>query len=958
MLEPGSNLVVGSHTVTVVRFLSEGGFSRIYEVQAQPRDAENEEGAENVPPKAHIACLKQVKVADKAGLTELRKEVDVMRTLRDARNIVKYYDLNAERMPDGTYQVLVLMELCPNKSLLEYMNAHIREKLTEKQILAIMMDIAIGVYEMHRIQLVHRDIKIENVLIDAKNRFKLCDFGSVSTAIRPPKDQQEFQMLSHDIMYHTTPQYRAPEMLDLTRGITIDDKADIWAIGCFLYKLCYYTTPFEAAGDIAIVHASFQFPPDPPAPLYSGDLKNLIIIMLQQDPRFRPNIVQIIILLAKMCNKDYDELQIDDFTKAGPYDFHALHEMQREKQKFLIKQQQQQQQYYYEQQQQQVQSAQQQALKEQLARSAASLRANLLDSAHADAASAAPVAPVAVGNVVASSPNNMIPSEVRRGPKHSVPTFNKPTHLLRSNGFATPSRPSSAVEQHVDVPSQASPLTSEHSNPSVIHSPNSNTHPELEPSDDLDLLDLGNLDDIENRYPALDALDHAVASPSAKVPKLPYAASNENPPVNTTNHQKKPSELENVEAWEKSHSNTIHREAEKLVSDIFQQGNSTQPKQREGSASEKHEDVSRHNSQASTKSHTRSSYSANPEPVKSAVSELQPPIDIPSGKVAAPHDFYQATDMNPSISTHSVSTKINPQTILPYQQPISQKTPNQIPVKASSTSNHAQVPDFIQKQSPGPVSSMQTVRPISNSQQGQDYQHLDPQNYQTMASSKQAKSPYQGSSKPATSSSNPWGDALERTPKAEARAPAVHNNLIPDYGLSKQILNLTLEENTPISKMPSRHKPIETNLIELEVGLSSSSSVNVSRALSSNNKSNKDLSYLDDMSLIDMDSDEMIPRGRASEELTRPSFKKGYPGLREPNVNFQEEVIDFASDDENNNSEMSRVAIRQSLKKTRKASDHRRSDSGMKRSESSHRRSDSANGGETRKRLSFFGQGN
>lgn len=193
-----------------------------------------------------------------------------MKTLRHSRNIVKYYDSHAERLEDGTYQVLVLMELCPNGSLLDYMNQHIKTKLTESQILKIMLDICQGIYEMHKLKLIHRDIKIENVLIDSKNVFQLCDFGSTTVPTMAPQDQQQFNYLSHDILYHTTPQYRAPEMVDLYRGFAIDEKADIWALGCFLYKLCYYITPFETNGDIAILHASFQFPP---LPEYSGDLK-------------------------------------------------------------------------------------------------------------------------------------------------------------------------------------------------------------------------------------------------------------------------------------------------------------------------------------------------------------------------------------------------------------------------------------------------------------------------------------------------------------------------------------------------------------------------------------------------------------------------------------------------------------------------------------------------------------
>ena len=165
-LPEGTVLQVGKHKVTVVKYFSEGGFAHIYKVTIDPLENESD-----------IACLKRVIVPDKNGLNELRKEVDVMKTLRHSRNIVKYYDSHAERLENGTYQVLVLMELCPNGSLLDYMNKHIKTKLTEPQILKIMLDICQGIYEMHKLKLVHRDIKIENVLIDSKNQFQLCDFG-------------------------------------------------------------------------------------------------------------------------------------------------------------------------------------------------------------------------------------------------------------------------------------------------------------------------------------------------------------------------------------------------------------------------------------------------------------------------------------------------------------------------------------------------------------------------------------------------------------------------------------------------------------------------------------------------------------------------------------------------------------------------------------------------------------
>ena len=62
-------------------------------------------------------------------------------------------------------------------------------------------------------------------------------------------------------------------MIDVYRKQPIDEKSDIWALGVLLYKLCYYTTPFEAQGQLAILNASFKFPGHP---YFSDRLKKLI----------------------------------------------------------------------------------------------------------------------------------------------------------------------------------------------------------------------------------------------------------------------------------------------------------------------------------------------------------------------------------------------------------------------------------------------------------------------------------------------------------------------------------------------------------------------------------------------------------------------------------------------------------------------------------------------------------
>ncbi|KAK1777807.1 hypothetical protein QBC45DRAFT_415774 [Copromyces sp. CBS 386.78] len=68
-------------------------------------------------------------------------------------------------------------------------------------------------------------------------------------------------------------QYRSPEMVDVYRKQPIDEKSDIWALGVLLYKLCYYTTPFEEGGTLAILNASYKFHS---YPVFSDRLKKLI----------------------------------------------------------------------------------------------------------------------------------------------------------------------------------------------------------------------------------------------------------------------------------------------------------------------------------------------------------------------------------------------------------------------------------------------------------------------------------------------------------------------------------------------------------------------------------------------------------------------------------------------------------------------------------------------------------
>ncbi|KAI7780165.1 hypothetical protein LA080_016354 [Diaporthe eres] len=297
---PGTKIQVGSHRVVIQKYLSEGGFAHVYLVK-MPKPVDGTD----------LAVLKRVAVPDKDALRGMRTEVETMKRLKGHRPIVTYIDSHASELRGGGYEVFLLMEYCNGGGLIDFMNTRLQHRLTEPEILQIFTDVAEGVACMHYLKppLLHRDLKVENVLINAtasKKKFKLCDFGSAAPPRAAPTTVVDCRLVEEDVQKHTTMQYRSPEMIDVYRKQPIDEKSDIWALGVLLYKLCYYTTPFEEQGQLAILNASYRFPS---YPAFSDGLKKLIASMLKENPQARPNIYQ---TLKEACAMQGREVPVKD----------------------------------------------------------------------------------------------------------------------------------------------------------------------------------------------------------------------------------------------------------------------------------------------------------------------------------------------------------------------------------------------------------------------------------------------------------------------------------------------------------------------------------------------------------------------------------------------------------------------------------------------------------------------
>ncbi len=150
---------------------------------------------------------------------------------------------------------------------------------------------------------------MENILIDSSENYLLCDFGSaILLSSSTTNDYQQYQtnqlttkliqQLEEEIQRYTTLSYRAPEMIELYSRVPITLKADIWAMGCLLYKLMYNTMPF---GDsiLAIQNGTYVIPDDM-ALVYSRELNLFVRYMLEIDINKRPDIWQVSYITYKL----------------------------------------------------------------------------------------------------------------------------------------------------------------------------------------------------------------------------------------------------------------------------------------------------------------------------------------------------------------------------------------------------------------------------------------------------------------------------------------------------------------------------------------------------------------------------------------------------------------------------------------------------------------------------------
>ncbi|XP_060602360.1 serine/threonine-protein kinase Nek8-like [Ruditapes philippinarum] len=226
--------------------------------------------------KKHV-IIKQIPVEQmtKDERQSALNEVKVLSMLSHP-NIIEYYENFLEDKA-----LMIVMEYAQGGTLLDYLQSQNNRLLEEEEILLFFAQMLLSIQHVHSKQILHRDLKTQNILLDKKKKVvKIGDFG-IS------------KVLSSKSKAYTvvgTPCYISPELCE---GKPYNQKSDIWALGCVLYELASLKRAFEAANLPALILKIMRGTFAPISEHYSEELRSLILSMLHLDPNKRPDINQI-----------------------------------------------------------------------------------------------------------------------------------------------------------------------------------------------------------------------------------------------------------------------------------------------------------------------------------------------------------------------------------------------------------------------------------------------------------------------------------------------------------------------------------------------------------------------------------------------------------------------------------------------------------------------------------------
>lgn len=185
-----------------------------------------------------VKILRPELVADEEFVARFRRESQAAASLAHT-NIVNIYDVGEE---DGIYYIV--MEYVNGGTLKDYIRK--KGRLEPEEAIDIALKICSAIKHAHENNIIHRDIKPQNILMGDDGSIKVADFG-IARAVT----STTITMSGSNVLGSV--HYFSPEQ---ARGGYVDEKSDLYSLGVVLYEMCTGTVPFngESAVSIALKH--------------------------------------------------------------------------------------------------------------------------------------------------------------------------------------------------------------------------------------------------------------------------------------------------------------------------------------------------------------------------------------------------------------------------------------------------------------------------------------------------------------------------------------------------------------------------------------------------------------------------------------------------------------------------------------------------------------------------------